>query len=128
MRQEAPPPMGSKTTPAAGDGMWTIYDVAAHLDVTHEVVRRWIRAGELRAYKYGPKLIRIDPADVRRMARPIGPQKSAPAPATTVPPAPPAARRAPTPARTSPTPAASLPAYATPAPRGIPRAQAGGAR
>lgn len=122
-------------TPAAGDGMWSITAVAEHLDVSPEVVRRWISRGELRAYKYGPKLIRIDPADVRRMGRPIGAPRwqgslppAAPAAPAAPSPAPPAARRAPVPARSAAPAPAKLPAYATPAPRGVPRAIGGGAR
>ena len=49
----------------------TIAQVAKALQVEALTVRRWISAGDLRAYRYGPRTIRIDPADVKRMRRPV---------------------------------------------------------
>lgn len=47
-------------------------DAAAYLGVNPETIRRMIARGQLRAYRYGNRLVRIDPADVERMRRPIG--------------------------------------------------------
>lgn len=52
--------------------LWTMGDAAAHLGVNPETIRRMIARGELRAYRYGKRLIRLDPADVTAMRRPIG--------------------------------------------------------
>lgn len=41
--------------------------------VSVATVRRWIAAGELRAYRFGKRYIRIDPADLRKMRREVNP-------------------------------------------------------
>lgn len=60
-----------RTTPDVAK-LWTIADVAEYLGISVETTRRMIARGELRAYRYGKRLVRIDPADVAAMARPIG--------------------------------------------------------
>ncbi|KZE65742.1 hypothetical protein AWM60_10350 [Micrococcus aloeverae] len=49
----------------------TIPDVARALNCSPDTVRRMIARGELRAYRYGPKLIRIDPADLAALREPV---------------------------------------------------------
>ncbi|WP_370448968.1 helix-turn-helix domain-containing protein [Micrococcus sp. RIT608] len=49
----------------------TIAEVADYTGTSPSSVRRWIARGELRAYKYGPRAIRIDPADVDAMRQPV---------------------------------------------------------
>ena len=58
-----------------GVSPWTIQEAADYLSVNRETVRRMIARGELKAHRVGPRLIRIDPADVMRLRRPIGSQK-----------------------------------------------------
>lgn len=61
----------SKTTSAALERQLTLPEVAELLGASTSSVRRLIARGELRAYRYGPRLIRIDPADLRAMRRPV---------------------------------------------------------
>ncbi len=44
---------------------------AAYADVSIRTIRRWIAAGDLRAYRVGPRVVRVDLADLERLARPI---------------------------------------------------------
>lgn len=48
----------------------TRQDAAELLNVSTDTVRRLIARGELKAYKVG-RAIRIDPADLRRVCKPI---------------------------------------------------------
>lgn len=57
-----------KSVPAA---QLTIPDVAKVLNCSTDTVRRMITRGELRAYRYGPRLIRIDPADLAALREPV---------------------------------------------------------
>lgn len=43
------------------------------LGVDQTTIRRWISTGELRAYRYGPRIIRIDAADLRKFREQIAP-------------------------------------------------------
>lgn len=47
--------------------------VADILGVDIATVRRWIAQGELRAYRLGPRVIRIDAADLRQFREQIAP-------------------------------------------------------
>ena len=49
----------------------TIADAAEILATSPATIRRFIAQGELRAYRYGPRLIRIDPADLRAFREPV---------------------------------------------------------
>lgn len=49
----------------------TIPDAANRLGVNPATVRRMIARGELKAYRYGPRLIRIDPADLLALREPV---------------------------------------------------------
>lgn len=49
----------------------TIPEAAEWLNTSVPTTRRMIARGELKAYRYGPRLIRIDPADLRAMGRPV---------------------------------------------------------
>jgi excisionase family DNA binding protein len=46
-------------------------DAAARLHVSVKTIRRRIAEGTLTAYRVGPKLIRLDPAEVDALLRPI---------------------------------------------------------
>ena len=49
----------------------TIADAAARLGVNSKTLRRRIADGTLTAHRCGPKLIRLDPAEVDALLRPI---------------------------------------------------------
>lgn len=51
----------------------TIAEVAEITNTSAPTVRRWISRGELRAYRYSPRVIRIDPADLRAMREEVNP-------------------------------------------------------
>ena len=45
----------------------TIQQVADILQCEHKAVRAMISRGELKAYRYGPRMIRINPEDLKAM-------------------------------------------------------------
>ena len=49
----------------------TISDAADRLNVCTRTVRRWIADGTLNGYRVGPHLIRVAPAEVDALLRPI---------------------------------------------------------
>jgi excisionase family DNA binding protein len=49
----------------------TIERAAEHYGVNERTIRRWIASGRLRAYRVGPKLIRVDLDDLDLLARPV---------------------------------------------------------
>lgn len=49
----------------------TIDQVATRFGVHRKTVRAWIRTGRLRAFRIGPRLIRIDPEAVDQFSRPV---------------------------------------------------------
>ncbi len=49
----------------------TITDAARRLGVNPRTIRRRIAEGRLTAYRFGPTLIRLDPAEVDGLLRPI---------------------------------------------------------
>lgn len=60
----------SSTVPT-GRPKVTIDGAAEYLSVNPLTIRRWIADGRIPAYRFGPKLIRIDLDDLDAMARPI---------------------------------------------------------
>lgn len=50
----------------------TIQRAAAYLDVTDKTIRRRIADGKLRAYRVGPRLIRVDRESLLALATPLG--------------------------------------------------------
>ena len=52
---------------------FTIAQVAELTGTSDATVRRWISAGDLRAYYFGKRAIRIDPADLRAMRQEVNP-------------------------------------------------------
>jgi len=46
-------------------------EAAEELNVCRSTVYRWIDSGRLKAYRVGPQLIRIDPADLTLLATPL---------------------------------------------------------
>lgn len=51
----------------------TVNQVAEITGTSVPTVRRWIAAGQLRAYYFGKRALRIDPADLRNMRREVNP-------------------------------------------------------
>ena len=49
--------------------LMTLEEAAAALRVSTDTVRRRIRAGRLRAYRFGPRMLRLRRADVEREAK-----------------------------------------------------------
>lgn len=45
---------------------------AEELDMSVKTVRRYIAAGRLKAYRVGPRVIRVDAASLEELRRPIG--------------------------------------------------------
>ena len=41
--------------------------------VSNLTIRRWIAEGRLRAYRLGPRLIRVETEDINSMFEPLGP-------------------------------------------------------
>lgn len=67
------PPNVHPTTPLpeAGERPATIAQAADFLQCSQDTVRRMIARGELPAYRYGGRLVRIELADLRRLRRPV---------------------------------------------------------
>ena len=49
----------------------TVAEAADYHGCSEKTIRRAITDGRLRAYRVGPRMIRIDPRDLDRLARPI---------------------------------------------------------
>lgn len=49
----------------------SVEDAAEYLGVKKETVRRWMRMGRLEGYRVGDRSLRLDLADVERMAVPL---------------------------------------------------------
>jgi len=49
----------------------TLAEVASRYNVSSKTIRRRIADGSLPAFRVGPRLIRVDVADVERLFRPI---------------------------------------------------------
>jgi excisionase family DNA binding protein len=56
---------------AAPRQLESIASGATYADVSTRTIRRWIADGRLRAYRVGPRLVKIDRADLERLARQI---------------------------------------------------------
>jgi excisionase family DNA binding protein len=63
-------PLQSKLTPNARDFIGPA-DAAAYLNVSEKTLRRYISSGRLTGYRVGPKLIRIDRAELDALLSPI---------------------------------------------------------
>lgn len=49
----------------------TIAEAARRVPCSQRTIRNWIAAGLLPADKVGPRMIRVDPRDLDRLARPV---------------------------------------------------------
>ncbi|NKV30735.1 helix-turn-helix domain-containing protein [Rhodococcus hoagii] len=50
----------------------TLAEAAEILSVSTRTVRRYISAGKLKAYRVGPRVIRVDLSELDRVMRPMG--------------------------------------------------------
>ncbi|MDH6280980.1 helix-turn-helix domain-containing protein [Prescottella agglutinans] len=50
----------------------TLTEAAETLSVSTRTVRRYIAAGKLKAYRVGPRVIRVDLSELDRLMRPMG--------------------------------------------------------
>ncbi|MEZ6009747.1 MAG: helix-turn-helix domain-containing protein [Planctomycetota bacterium] len=58
----------SRRRPSEEDApLLSVPDVAEHLGVSVRTVRAWIAAGRLAVVRLGPRCVRIEPAEVRRL-------------------------------------------------------------
>lgn len=49
----------------------SLAQAAERTDVSIKTLRRRIAAGDLPAYRYGPRVLRVDPHDVDKLMRPV---------------------------------------------------------
>lgn len=49
----------------------SLAQAAERTEVSVKTLRRRIAAGDLPAYRYGPKILRVDPNDVDQLMRPL---------------------------------------------------------
>lgn len=49
----------------------SLAQAAERTDVSVKTLRRRIAAGDLPAYRYGPKMLRVDPDDVDQLMKPL---------------------------------------------------------
>lgn len=61
--------------------MLSTAEAAARLGVHKNTIGKWIASGQLRAYRFGPRELRLDPADVdAQLTEYVPPQKGSPDP------------------------------------------------
>lgn len=49
-----------------------LQEAADYCDVSYRTVRRWIAAGRINAVRVGPRLIKVDAADLDAFLQPVG--------------------------------------------------------
>lgn len=62
----------------ASDGL-TAAEAGRRLGVDAQTIRNWIRSGKVPATSFGPEgstIVRVDPADLEALRRPVGPESS----------------------------------------------------
>jgi excisionase family DNA binding protein len=69
MTRKAPRRMARTKTPP--QRLTSVEHAARYADVGTRTIRRWIATGRLRAYRVGPRLVKIDLDDLDRIAVPI---------------------------------------------------------
>jgi len=63
--------MARTPAPVTASSRITLEQVAELRGVSTKTVRRWVAAGWLPAYRTGPRLLRVDPADLALLERRI---------------------------------------------------------
>jgi len=64
---------GWERQPLLAERTITLDDAADLYEVQPSTIRRWVSEGRVRAYRFGPRRIRVEIADLEAMFRPIGP-------------------------------------------------------
>lgn len=64
--------MTAKATSTPAKRAFSPNEAADILGVTPLTIRRWIASGRLKAYRIGPRLVRIDAESVEALKQPIG--------------------------------------------------------
>lgn len=49
----------------------SLAQAAQRTEVSVKTLRRRISSGQLPAYRYGPKMLRVDPRDIDKLMRPV---------------------------------------------------------
>jgi excisionase family DNA binding protein len=44
----------------------TVYEAGEHFQVSHQTIRRWMREGRITVYRFGPRMVRLDPDEMER--------------------------------------------------------------
>lgn len=60
------------TRRAARPELISVTEAAERLGVNYRTIRRWIAAGRIDAVRVGPRLLKIDAAQLDRVMRPVG--------------------------------------------------------
>jgi excisionase family DNA binding protein len=71
MRGRSRPSHDQTTTPTGKRRLISITDAAAYADVSPRTIRRWIATGRLPGYRVGPRLVKVDLADLDAVVRRI---------------------------------------------------------
>jgi len=71
MRGRSRPSHDQTTTPTTKRRLGSVADAAAYADVSSRTIRRWIATGRLPGYRVGPRLVKVDLADLDAIVRPI---------------------------------------------------------
>lgn len=54
----------------------SLADAADHLGTSERTIRRYVAAGKLVAYRLGPRMIRVDVAELDALLTPVGGDRS----------------------------------------------------
>lgn len=57
--------------PASATRYVSLEAVAEQLDVTVNTVRNWIKSGRLTGYRVGPRVVRVDAAQIEQLIQPM---------------------------------------------------------
>ncbi|MCV7381651.1 helix-turn-helix domain-containing protein [Mycobacterium alsense] len=49
-----------------------LQEAATHAGVSYRTLRRWISDGRLNAVRVGPRLLKVDAAELERIFQPVG--------------------------------------------------------
>ena len=70
---KCPPAIGSAVMPQALEKQLTFAQVAELINCSQRTVRRLVDSGQLKAYRYGQRIVRVDPLDVAKLREPVTP-------------------------------------------------------
>lgn len=76
MRRSTPRTPKKPVAHEGQDPLLTLKQAATWLNTSETTVRRMIARGDLQAYRFGPRLIRVDPSDLIALATAVTPMAS----------------------------------------------------